>query len=560
MTNSHGAAKNGQHMTPQYIVDFMLNNIGYNGEQILRKKIMEPSFGDGVFLCEIVRRLICVAKGEKFNNGQIANLLQNNIFGIEKDENLYLACISNLNRVLAKEHIVGVNWKKNLKKGDTLELFYSTLNSFDYVVGNPPYIRIHDMSEKSRKATEKLWFSQGMQDLYISFYEMGIRMLRSNGVMSYISPNSFLKNASQKQFRQYLIDKELIDKIYDFKSIKIFDNADTYTCITVLSKSNEQPSQKSKMLTGQQGDCPVDLKYAARSPKENGIYYAALNGAMKAIEENHWSREEFADQFSNRPWILTSASKSSVLISTWKSKAKLRDVSAVQNGIATNKDSLYVIRAFSNKKLTSPVSWEWIHTQENVYFADETGKTHKIETAILRPCVKASKYCGISDNTFIIFPYVCPGKKCKIIEENQMMEEFPNAYAYLSANREVLLRRNMEQGTVWYAFARSQGINQINKDKIVFKHIIPCNAKTTAAWVLPAGTAVYSGLFVTEKENDKLSLFDICQVIQSEAFTQYCILAGKDMSGGYVGVNSTIVGNFGIDSYLRQKQNFTVNS
>ena len=118
------------------------------------------------------------------------------------------------------------------------------------------------------------------------------------------------------------------------------------------------------------------------------------------------------------------------------------------------------------------------------------------------------------------------------------------------ANRDALIKRNLEPDTVWYAFGRSQGISQINKEKIVFKHVIPCNAETIGAWILPAGTAVYSGLFITSKENEQLNLLDIRQVIQSPEFTKYCILAGKDMSGGYVGVNSTIVGNFGIDSYL----------
>lgn len=40
----------GQYMTPEKIVVMILDDIGYAGDEVLAKKIMEPSFGDGAFL------------------------------------------------------------------------------------------------------------------------------------------------------------------------------------------------------------------------------------------------------------------------------------------------------------------------------------------------------------------------------------------------------------------------------------------------------------------------------------------------------------------------------
>ena len=48
----------GQYMTPKRIVVMILDDIGYAGDEVLTKKIMEPSFGDGAFLSEIVKRII----------------------------------------------------------------------------------------------------------------------------------------------------------------------------------------------------------------------------------------------------------------------------------------------------------------------------------------------------------------------------------------------------------------------------------------------------------------------------------------------------------------------
>ena len=50
--------KEGQYMTPDGIVSMILNNIGYTENHVLTRKIMEPSFGDGAFLINIVQRII----------------------------------------------------------------------------------------------------------------------------------------------------------------------------------------------------------------------------------------------------------------------------------------------------------------------------------------------------------------------------------------------------------------------------------------------------------------------------------------------------------------------
>ena len=48
----------GQVFTPNWIVNEILDLVGYNNETILDKYILEPSSGDGVFLLEIVTRYV----------------------------------------------------------------------------------------------------------------------------------------------------------------------------------------------------------------------------------------------------------------------------------------------------------------------------------------------------------------------------------------------------------------------------------------------------------------------------------------------------------------------
>ena len=48
----------GQVFTPNWIVNEILDLVGYDNETILDKYILEPSSGDGAFLLEIVKRYV----------------------------------------------------------------------------------------------------------------------------------------------------------------------------------------------------------------------------------------------------------------------------------------------------------------------------------------------------------------------------------------------------------------------------------------------------------------------------------------------------------------------
>ena len=56
----------GQYITPEKIVVMILDDIGYAEDEVLTKKIMEPSFGDGAFLSEIIKRIIKAKSIKRF--------------------------------------------------------------------------------------------------------------------------------------------------------------------------------------------------------------------------------------------------------------------------------------------------------------------------------------------------------------------------------------------------------------------------------------------------------------------------------------------------------------
>ena len=138
MSNDISIRKNkGQYMTPEPITAMILDTIGYTGPQILTKTIMEPSFGDGAFLVSIVKRIIIEGERAGLSKSEIAQIVDNHIFGIEKDILLYNRAIERLNKLLDTHGIQNVHWN-HLICGDTLIAYKTYAGKMDYVVGNPP--------------------------------------------------------------------------------------------------------------------------------------------------------------------------------------------------------------------------------------------------------------------------------------------------------------------------------------------------------------------------------------------------------------------------------------
>lgn len=558
-----GRKAEGQYMTPDGIVSMILNNIGYTGQHVLTKTIMEPSFGDGAFLINIVQRIITEGKKSGLTEFEIGSIINNKVFGIEKNENLYNRALKRLNSLLDVYDIKNVTWD-NLICSDALVAYKAFESCLDYVVGNPPYVRIHNIPNKYRDVVKEFRFVNGMIDLYIVFYEIGILMLNDTGKLGYISPNSFMKNTSQRVFRNYLVENKYISAIYDFKTSKIFDDADTYTCICILNKNKRRV------------DFSVDYK-------EFSIYHMVV--------ENRFEYEYFRDQLQDKAWNLSSDDNIKFLEKNKELPIKVQDIAIVQNGIVTNKDAAYIVHVYLDKELISPYMGKHSDRKRTVYFRDKNGVVHPIESSILHRCVKASRYNGVMDNTYIIFPYeknpvpkffTRDGKEVESgyqpLTESKLKHSFPKAYEYLSSLWDELITRDMDKNAAWFLFGRSQGLQNSCYKKVVFKHIINKSTPVIEPHILDEDVIVYSGMYTTVdinlvvspkmkpnggKESDKY-IFDealyeyvlknVYNIFISDDFVKYCSMIGKDKSGGYVEISTKMVKQFGI--LLNTFQNF----
>jgi hypothetical protein len=109
---------------------------------------------------------------------------------------------------------------------------------YDIVIGNPPYVSSKDF-DKSLIPYLKSSFktSQYQLDLYVAFIERSLNILKNRGIISFITPNSWLKNLMFTEIRKFLLDN-LSFKIL-FPNLKgIFQEASVDTLIFLGNKSS----------------------------------------------------------------------------------------------------------------------------------------------------------------------------------------------------------------------------------------------------------------------------------------------------------------------------------
>ena len=110
---------------------------------------------------------------------------------------------------------------------------------FDIVIGNPPYISIQGMPEPMRRLYKaRFLFFYHRYDLFGCFIEQGLRLLASNGILTFIQPSVFLNSKSFTYCREHLVKECSILRI-DLLKDGVFDSAIVPTMI--MSIANRKP-------------------------------------------------------------------------------------------------------------------------------------------------------------------------------------------------------------------------------------------------------------------------------------------------------------------------------
>ena len=127
---------------------------------------------------------------------------------------------------------------------------------FDIVIGNPPYVFIkyvdwaddvkdyfssnYDITNKDNKSKSN---QSGKINLYTLFIFRAIKLLKENGLFSFIVPNGLLRTTTYDMARKFILDNYHIDLIADLKD-GVFKGVTAPTIIFKFSKSHSNDDTK----------------------------------------------------------------------------------------------------------------------------------------------------------------------------------------------------------------------------------------------------------------------------------------------------------------------------
>ncbi|MCT9852292.1 Eco57I restriction-modification methylase domain-containing protein [Priestia megaterium] len=244
---------NGIFYTKPIIVNMMLNLIGYTcNKNLYNYSLLDPSFGDGAFVIGAIERVIKSYKstyGENaFKNEKKAlNELKNSIRGIEISENNFedgkQKIISTLVHLGASNKLANQLLEKWLVKTDFLFWENQEGIRFDFIVGNPPYIRIENIPVNTIKRYRSMFSTMSDRaDIYVPFIQKGLDLLSKQGQLTYICTDRFSKNKYGQKLREYIGEKHQMRYFLDIHKTNPFhDEVSAYPCVFVIEQKRREP-------------------------------------------------------------------------------------------------------------------------------------------------------------------------------------------------------------------------------------------------------------------------------------------------------------------------------
>ena len=114
--------------------------------------------------------------------------------------------------------------------GDTCGEWGRFRGKMDFVLMNPPYVRIHNLSDKPGSS-----YVTGMCDLYYAFFDYAQRMLAPGGALSAIAPSSWMTSAAGAAMRDDLRSRGVVRAVCDYGHLQVFAPcATTYTALVLI--------------------------------------------------------------------------------------------------------------------------------------------------------------------------------------------------------------------------------------------------------------------------------------------------------------------------------------
>ena len=333
----------------------------------------------------------------------------------------------------------------------------------DFVVGNPPWVRIHTVGEELRNRVKKrykfygkgadwnpkflkLKVTFGKPDYSMAFVEASFDFLREGGNFGFVITSNIIRALYAGKLRESLLNNTTLIKIADYSlsKLKLFEEAQNAPLI--LAFKNLRPNNNKVMLD---------------------VVNRSNNRLSWSISQNDLSITKVDPK---SPWMISPPKIVKIIRKMQKKRARLGDIVGVAMGCITAANSIFFVRDFKPTDVKGVVLAETLGDEKV-----------KIERGLLRPLVRGRNVdeWRFEVENYIIWTHDDDGVVLKKLP--------PHATNYFDTNRGTLVARKtwqvsamMEEGAPFWVIGNAD--KAVAKGKIAWQEI----AKKIEAVSLPS--------------------------------------------------------------------------
>jgi hypothetical protein len=239
--------------TPDGLADEMVRHLFAGNQPYREDEILYPGIGTGPFVSAVHR--YCLDHNYSIPDG----------VGIESDPELVSEC--------RERH---ENSHVEIQHRDFLE-DVSDLGRFEYVIGNPPYVSIKELSKEEKgRYRDRFETATGRFDLYTLFFEQALNSLLMGGHLVFVTPEKFEYTEATQPLRRLLMEHhvELIEHVAEDS----FGELTTYPAITKVRGLRSDDSTIIRRRDWSENE--------VRLPKDGSSWASVIRGDEACIESS----------------------------------------------------------------------------------------------------------------------------------------------------------------------------------------------------------------------------------------------------------------------------------
>jgi len=283
--------EHGEVFTRRWVVDLILDLSGFTIDRDLGGMVaLEPSCGSGAFLAPMTERLI-----------ESCHIHERPLTDIRSS--LRAFDLLPANAELAQKAVAGALMEAGLGDAEAKSISADCIqcgdflltshgeDAADFVLGNPPYIRLEDVptarSAAYRRACPTM---RGRSDIFVGFIEMGLRILKPDGVLGFIVADRWMHNQYGADLRRLVSSSYAVEAIVSMHDVDAFEESvAAYPAVTVIRRAEQSTAvvANATKVFGE-ANAPSLAKWVS-SPRKS-----VSTKAMSAVKLPEWFDSELS--------------------------------------------------------------------------------------------------------------------------------------------------------------------------------------------------------------------------------------------------------------------------